>query len=107
MLRLASGDRESAMRTYDGRQLTAARALAELTVVELAEAAGVTPRTIHRLEIGGVIQVADKRRHGHVSRDVWDRIVGALERHGVELIPESGDRGAGVRWKTARASRKP
>ena len=29
------------MRTFDGRQLTAARALAELTVIELAKAAGV------------------------------------------------------------------
>ncbi|MFZ1101287.1 MAG: helix-turn-helix transcriptional regulator [Hyphomicrobiaceae bacterium] len=93
------------MRTFDGRQLTAARALAELTVAELAAEAGVTPRTIHRLEIGGVIHVSDKRRHGHVSRDVWDKIVGALEKHGVELVPESGDRGAGVHWKVARAVR--
>ncbi|MFZ1105483.1 MAG: hypothetical protein WAN86_21945, partial [Hyphomicrobiaceae bacterium] len=82
------------MRTFDGRQLTAARALAELTVAEFAAAARVTPRTVHRLEIGGVIHVADKRRHGHVSRDVWDKIVGALEEHGAELVPESGDRGA-------------
>jgi hypothetical protein len=96
---------ESAMRTFDGRQLTAARALAGLTVVELAAAAGVTPRTIHRLEIGGVIRVADKRRHGHVSRAVWDRIASALTEHGVELVPEGGDRGAGVRWTLCRADR--
>lgn len=95
------------MRTFDGRQLTAARALAELTVAELATAAGVTPRTIHRLEIGAVIRVADKRRHGHVSRAVWDRIVSALSEHGVELVPESGDRGAGVRWARGRADRRP
>lgn len=93
------------MRTFDGRQLTAARALAELTVADLADAAGVTPRTIHRLEIGGVIQVADKRRHGHVSREVWDKIVGALARHGVELLSESKGRGAGVRWSTGRSVR--
>jgi DNA-binding XRE family transcriptional regulator len=95
------------MRTYDGRQLTAARALAELTVVELAAAAGVTPRTINRLETGGVIHVAEKRRHGHVSRAVWDRIVSALGEHGVELVPEGGDRGAGVRWARCRADRRP
>jgi hypothetical protein len=93
------------MRTFDGRQLTAARALAELTVIELAAAAGVTPRTTHRLEIGGVIDVADKRRHGHVSKDVWDRIVGALEQYGVELVPESGDQGAGARWIQPRGTR--
>jgi hypothetical protein len=94
------------MRTYDGRQQTAARALAELTVAELAAAAGVTPRTIHRLEIGGVIHVADKRRHGHVSRDVWDSIVEALDKQGVELVPETGDRGAGARWTLSRANRR-
>jgi hypothetical protein len=93
------------MRTFDGRQLTAARALAEITVAELATAAGVTPRTIHRLEIGGVIHVAEKRRHGHVSQLVCDRIVGALEEHGVELLPESGERGAGARWMRPRACR--
>jgi transcriptional regulator with XRE-family HTH domain len=46
------------MRLLDGRQLTAARALAEMTVAELASAAGVTPRTLHRLEIGGTVPVA-------------------------------------------------
>jgi hypothetical protein len=89
----------------DGRQLTAARALAELTVAGLAAVAGVTPRTIHRLEISGVIHVSDKRRHGHVSQEVWNKIVVAFERHGVELVPESGDRGSGVRWKISRAHR--
>jgi hypothetical protein len=58
------------MLTFDGRQITAARGLAELTVVELAEAAGVAFRTVHRIEIGGELHVAEKRRHGHVSRAV-------------------------------------
>jgi transcriptional regulator with XRE-family HTH domain len=93
------------MAIFDGRQLTAARALAELTVVQLAEAAGVTPRTIHRLEIGGAIRVADKLRHGYVSRDVWDRIIEALARHGVELTPQNGDHGAGARWILPRDRR--
>jgi transcriptional regulator with XRE-family HTH domain len=35
-----------------GGQLTAARALAGLTALELADSAGVAARTIHRLEIG-------------------------------------------------------
>lgn len=93
------------MDVFDGRQLTAARALAELTVAELAAAAGVTPRTVHRLEIGGEIHVADKRRHGHVSRDVWDRIVSALEWRGVEMLPEGENRGAGAGWKMPRDAR--
>ena len=93
------------MRIFDGRQLTAARALAGITVVELAEAAGVTARTIHRLEIGGVVHVAPKKRHGHVSRETLDKIVDALARHGVELVPEGDGRGAGARWRLPRASR--
>jgi hypothetical protein len=93
------------MPTFDGRQLTAARALAELNLIELAEAASVTPRTVNRLEIGGVQHIAQKRRHGHVSGDVWAKIVAALKHHGVELLPETEDHGAGVRWCLPRAQR--
>ena len=72
---------------------------------ELAEAAGVTARTIHRLEIGGVVHVAPKKRHGHVSREIMDKVIDALARHGVELVPEGDGRGAGARWRLPRASR--
>ncbi len=93
------------MHGFDGRQLTAARALAGLTVIDLAKAAGVAARTIHRLEVGGTVQVAEKLRHGHVSRDVWDKIVDALAQRGVELVPEDAGRGAGARWTFPRAQR--
>jgi transcriptional regulator with XRE-family HTH domain len=93
------------MRALDGRQLTAARALAELTVAELAESAGVTPRTLHRLEIGGVVPVAQKRRHGHVSQAVLDKITGALAVRGVELVPQTESLGSGVRWIAPRERR--
>ena len=76
------------MRTFDGRQLTAARALAGLTTEDLAAAAGVTKRTISRLEVGGVLHVSEKKRHGHVSQAVWDKITDAPASHGVELLPE-------------------
>src|SRR6516165_4757215 len=95
----------TAMSTFDGRQITAARALAELTVAELAETAGVALRTVHRLEIGGDLHVAERRRHGHVSREVWDRIVAALAHHGVELVPETSRHGAGARWILPRDRR--
>jgi DNA-binding XRE family transcriptional regulator len=104
-LGFAHGVWSNAMLTFDGRQLTAARALAEFTLAELAEAAGVTPRTVHRLEIGGEQHIAKKRRHGHVSRETWDRIVAALKRRGVELLPETDEHGAGVRWLLPRAQR--
>jgi len=72
-----------------------------MTVAELAKAAGVTPRTLHRLEIGGAIAVAPKLRHGHVSRTVLDRIVAALKQRGVELV-----HGAGARLARPRAERQ-
>jgi DNA-binding XRE family transcriptional regulator len=100
------GDAPVATNVFDGRQLTAARALAELTVVELAEAAGVTTRTINRLEIGGVTQIAPRKRHGHVSYYVWNKILEALARHGVELVPESEDHGSGARWIEPRSHRR-
>ena len=93
------------MDVFDGRQLTAARALAELTVIDLAEAASVTAKTINRLEVGGVVHVAPKKRHGHVSQDVWGKIIDALARHGVELLPEESGHGAGVRWMQQRGDR--
>jgi hypothetical protein len=94
------------MCTFDGRQLTAARALAELTVHELAEAAGVTARTINRIEVGGVVHVAPKKRHGHVSQEVFEKIVAALVHLGVELVPEGERHGAGARWLAPRDRRQ-
>jgi len=82
---------------WEGRLIAAGRALAGLTLRELAAEAGVTYRTVNRIETGGIIQVAPEHRHGAVARDTWDKIVDALERHGVELFPASGAHGAGVR----------
>jgi len=40
----------------------------------------------------------------HVSDDVTAKIV-ALKRHGVELLPETDEHGAGVRWMLPRGQR--
>src|SRR5690349_18509134 len=90
---------------HDGRQLTAARVLAGLTLRQLAAAAQTTTRTLNRLECGGPILVAAKKRHGHVERDLWERILTILERHGVEFLVDDGARGAGVRWRQSRLDR--
>jgi hypothetical protein len=95
-----------AAKVYDGKQLTAARALAGLGIRELAAAAGIAPRTLHRLEIGGTIQVAEKKRHGHLQRAVWQKIVVARREAGVVLLPEGGSFGSGVRWTKPRARRE-
>ncbi|WP_407166603.1 helix-turn-helix domain-containing protein [Bradyrhizobium sp. ORS 111] len=70
-------------------QLRAARALTGLSQSEVAEAAGVSVPTLKRAEAGGPIKVAN---------ETIDAIVRALERAGVEFIPENGG-GAGVRMK--------
>ena len=74
-------------------------------MLELAEAAGVTSRTVNRLEVSGVVLVSERRRHGHVSQEVWGKIIDALTRHGVELLPEGSGHGAGARWMRQRADR--
>lgn len=93
------------MDTFDSRQLAAARALAHLSLAALAREAGVTARTAHRLERSGLIQVSQRRRHGFVSREIWDRLMGALSRHGVELTPETDRAGSGARYARPRAKR--
>jgi len=95
----------SEVEIWDGRQLTAARAMAGLTVRELAEQASTTKRVISDLESGGSVKVSPERRHGHVSADLWARIVNALQEEGVELLPERGGRGAGARWIQPRRDR--
>jgi hypothetical protein len=57
---------------YDGKQLAAGRVLAGLGIRELAAAAGIAPRTLHRLETmgtnqDGTIHASDRKRHGHVQ----------------------------------------
>jgi hypothetical protein len=82
-----------------------ARALANISVIELAQAAGATSRTIGRLEADAAITIAPKRRHGHVSRTVFDKIIAALAERGVELVEEGEGHGAGVRWVKPRSRR--
>ena len=91
--------------THDGTQLCAARELAGLTILELAAAASIAPRTLNRLEKGGVIHVSEKKRRGHVQRVIWQRIISVLAAAGVELLPEGVSFGAGVRWVHPRAKR--
>jgi transcriptional regulator with XRE-family HTH domain len=77
-------------------QLRAARALTGLSQAEVAEAAGVSVPTLKRAEAGGAIKVSD---------DTIAEIAKALEKAGVEFIPENGG-GAGVRLKKKTGPRK-
>ena len=81
--------------TWHGRQVAAARALAGITVRELAVAAHTTPTR-------PTFQVSPKLRHGYTSLDLWQRIRGALAERGVELIAADEHGGAGVRWSNSR-----
>lgn len=81
-------------------QLRAARALLGIDQRELAERAGLSVPTIQRMEASdGVIR-------GNV--DSLMKLIGALDRAGIELIGEgapSQGAGRGVRLKTAAAAR--
>jgi hypothetical protein len=80
-------------------------ALAGLGIRELTAAADIAPRTLHRLETGGMIYIAEKKRYGHIRREVWERIVTALRNAGVKLLPEGASFGSGARWTDPRARR--
>ena len=86
------------IRVFHGRQIAAARALANVSARDLAAASGVTARTVGRLEDDGTIVISPRLRHGHVSRATFDKIKDALARYGVELLAEGEDHGGGVRW---------
>jgi hypothetical protein len=93
------------MQIFDGRQITAARALADITTVALARKAGVSSRAIHRLEVAGEFQVSERRSRGDVGPEVWSKIVAALQDEGVELLPQGTSHGSGVRWSRPRSLR--
>ena len=77
-------------------QIRAARALLNINQEELAKIASVHVATIRRLETAtGVRGAADT---------LW-KLQDALERKGVEFIPEEAGRGPGVRLKQAGDSR--
>lgn len=90
------------IKIWDGRLLAAARALAGMTVVDLAAAALTTKRVVSDLEQREQILISPTRRHGFVSLDLWSRITDALGAAGVELCPEKCGGGAGVRWVRSR-----
>jgi transcriptional regulator with XRE-family HTH domain len=66
-----------------------------LSQADVATAAGVSVPTVKRAEAGGTIRV---------SEETIDAIAGALQRAGVEFIPENGG-GAGVRLAKRQGKR--
>jgi transcriptional regulator with XRE-family HTH domain len=76
------------------RQMKAARALLAWSQSDLAQNSGVSEPTIARLES------ADSQELGGRA-DTAEKLQRALERAGVEFIPENGG-GAGVRMKKMR-----
>ncbi|MER8523749.1 MULTISPECIES: helix-turn-helix transcriptional regulator [unclassified Mesorhizobium] len=76
------------------QQLRAARALIDWTREDLANASGITVRTLVRIENAQTTS----------RQTTFDALVAALETAGIEFIPENGG-GAGVRL--ARRSNSP
>ena len=90
---------------FEGRLIAAARALAGLTVKELAAEAGVTTRTINRIELTPLNRISPKLRHGHVAQETVDKIHSALSHRGVALLGEVDEFGAGVLYLKPRTRR--
>ena len=83
----------------DAAQVRAARALLNVSQVDLARLASVHVATIRRLEAATEIRGAAETR--------W-KIQIALEAAGIEFIPAEGGKGPGVRLKAApRQVHKP
>lgn len=77
-----------------GRLVAAARALAGISLEDLAAAAGLHPEQARLAEDGGSAPLA--------SPDEAAAIGSALERFGIVMLPESDGLGAGVRLKFTR-----
>ena len=69
-------------RDVDRRQIRAARCLLDWQQKTLAERAGLSLPTVKRIE-----------KDGGASAGSLSAVVGALERGGVEFLPEEGGRG--------------
>lgn len=74
-----------------GHQLAAARALLGLLQETVAEAAGVSTNTIRNMEASGPKPIAGRA-------ETVQRVQKALEKLGVEFIPENGG-GPGIRLR--------
>ena len=83
----------------DAAQVRAARALLNVSQVDLARLASVHVATIRRLEAATEIRGA--------AETLW-KIQIALEAAGIEFIPAEGGKGPGLRLKTVpRQAQKP
>src|SRR5262249_50437230 len=83
-------------RIHNGNQLTAARTLADLGIRESRRRSPYRAPILHRLENTSMIQVSEKKHHGHAQRAVRERIPAALQAAGIELLAEGGSFGARV-----------
>ncbi len=95
-------DERFSEQTWHGRQIAAARALAGLSVKDLAGAAGITPHAVRKLEASPAIDP-----HASGAAPVWGKVMDALAAHGVELSGSGSFVGLGVRWvRPSPAGRK-
>lgn len=79
-----------------GRVLAAARVLAGLRMVDLAELCGTSTRTLVKLEAKSLVVIGSYGEAGHHRGDTVDRVIGALHRAGVR-VDEDG-RGVRLAW---------
>lgn len=76
---------------FGSRTFRAARGLANVSQRRLAELADVDPSFIARLE---------KDKFGSINEETLAKLVDALKKLDVEIVPETHTEGAGVRWRS-------
>jgi transcriptional regulator with XRE-family HTH domain len=94
ILKLSIRKPRLSIRKVSIRQVKAARALLGWTQDELAESSGMSGPTVKRLEAAGGDSIGGRA-------ETAEAIVGALQKAGVEFIPENGG-GIGVRLSKRR-----
>jgi hypothetical protein len=82
---------------WDGRVIAAGRALCSLSSKELARLAGVSSKTVVKIEADPEVFVSPRQRHGCVSEATWVKLVGVLADHGIEVLSGKDGRGFGAR----------
>jgi predicted transcriptional regulator len=80
---------EKILKVISVRQMKAARSLLDWSQKDLADASGVSEPVVKRIEAADADEIGGRA-------NTAEKIIAALEKGGVEFIPENGG-GAGVR----------
>jgi transcriptional regulator with XRE-family HTH domain len=88
------------VKAITGRQIRAARALAEMTIADLSEATGISAATVQAIETTPDDAPADKHKIRAAARAASvEKITAKLTAAGVSFLPDDGKAGPGLRYR--------